>query len=190
MHKYMKMLGAIVALALSTVATAASATTFVYSFSADNGAAGAFGTLEATDNGNGSFTATSGTITTFGTIAMGSGTLIPNPNAPAPSTTPTMNGFFIIYDDLLFPGQNPLVNINGLAFNINGTNINIYSPNGPSSYAVFDNGSTAVTPGNFSLSQVAAVPEPATWAMMIVGFGMIGAGIRSRKRQTVRVAYA
>lgn len=49
MHKYMKMLGAIVALALSTVATAASATTFVYSFSADNGAAGAFGTLEATE---------------------------------------------------------------------------------------------------------------------------------------------
>lgn len=31
----------------------------------------------------------------------------------------------------------------------------------------------------------AAVPEPATWAMMIVGFGMIGAGLRYRKRRTV-----
>lgn len=35
----------------------------------------------------------------------------------------------------------------------------------------------------------AAVPEPATWAMMIMGFGLIGAGMRRRK-QTVRVVFA
>ena len=28
-----------------------------------------------------------------------------------------------------------------------------------------------------------AVPEPATWAMMIAGFGMAGAAARSRRRQ-------
>ena len=33
----------------------------------------------------------------------------------------------------------------------------------------------------------AAVPEPASWAMMIVGFGLIGAALR---RRSVRVAYA
>jgi hypothetical protein len=27
-----------------------------------------------------------------------------------------------------------------------------------------------------------AVPEPATWAMMLVGFGAIGAAARSRRR--------
>ena len=27
-----------------------------------------------------------------------------------------------------------------------------------------------------------AVPEPATWAMLIVGFGMVGAGLRQRRR--------
>lgn len=32
--------------------------------------------------------------------------------------------------------------------------------------------------------QVAAVPEPATWAMMLVGFGMMGGAIRSRRRST------
>ena len=32
---------------------------------------------------------------------------------------------------------------------------------------------------------VGAVPEPASWAMMIVGFGLIGAGIRYRQRRTV-----
>lgn len=31
----------------------------------------------------------------------------------------------------------------------------------------------------------AAVPEPSTWAMMIVGFGMAGAAMRRRCGQTV-----
>lgn len=35
----------------------------------------------------------------------------------------------------------------------------------------------------------AAVPEPATWAMMILGFGLIGSQLRSRKRQ-VKVSFA
>ncbi len=34
------------------------------------------------------------------------------------------------------------------------------------------------------------VPEPMTWAMMILGFGLVGAGLRRRSKQTVRVAYA
>lgn len=37
---------------------------------------------------------------------------------------------------------------------------------------------------------VAAVPEPATWAMMLMGFGMIGFGLRNRQKPTVRVTYA
>ncbi|NJC33353.1 hypothetical protein GGR88_000827 [Sphingomonas jejuensis] len=35
----------------------------------------------------------------------------------------------------------------------------------------------------------AAVPEPATWAMMIAGFGMVGAGMR-RRRASGQVAFA
>jgi len=34
---------------------------------------------------------------------------------------------------------------------------------------------------------VAAVPEPATWAMMIAGFGMVGAGMRRRTGRTATV---
>ena len=41
---------------------------------------------------------------------------------------------------------------------------------------------------NFSIigpiTTVAAVPEPATWAMMIAGFGMIGGRMRRRRRHT------
>lgn len=35
-----------------------------------------------------------------------------------------------------------------------------------------------------------AVPEPATWAMMLMGFGMVGAGVRSRRKPTVKLTYA
>jgi len=40
---------------------------------------------------------------------------------------------------------------------------------------------------NLALEGVAAVPEPATWAMMILGFGGVGATIR-RRRQSLAVA--
>ncbi|MDX2209878.1 MAG: PEPxxWA-CTERM sorting domain-containing protein [Sphingopyxis sp.] len=41
------------------------------------------------------------------------------------------------------------------------------------------------------VSTTGAVPEPATWAMMIMGFGLIGGALRSAKgRQTARVRFA
>lgn len=40
--------------------------------------------------------------------------------------------------------------------------------------------------GSFS----AAVPEPVTWMMMLVGFGMLGMALRSRTRTKVQVGYA
>ena len=41
----------------------------------------------------------------------------------------------------------------------------------------------------FGLAAVQAVPEPASWAMMIAGFGMIGAALRFPRRSTT-LAYA
>lgn len=35
-----------------------------------------------------------------------------------------------------------------------------------------------------------AVPEPATWGMMLIGFAAIGARMRNRRRHNVRVNYA
>ncbi len=40
---------------------------------------------------------------------------------------------------------------------------------------------------NISLS-IGAVPEPGTWAMMILGFGLIGGALRTRKRAVLAVA--
>lgn len=39
----------------------------------------------------------------------------------------------------------------------------------------------ADVPG-FAAQQIAAVPEPKSWAMLIAGFGLIGAALRRRVR--------
>jgi hypothetical protein len=41
-----------------------------------------------------------------------------------------------------------------------------------------------------TLAVDSAVPEPATWAMMLVGFAAIGMGMRRRQQQTVRYTFA
>jgi hypothetical protein len=147
---------------------------------------GAFGSLTGTANGDGTYTATSGTITEFGPVAAGSGVLIANPNAPANANSPS--GFFF-YNDLLLPGQNPLLDGAGLLFAISGAEINIYSNGpGPGSYTLERN-SGAISNGDFALSQIAGtVPEPATWGLMLVGFGGLGAMLRRRRGQIALTA--
>lgn len=44
-----------------------------------------------------------------------------------------------------------------------------------------------VVGGSLNLTQAAAVPEPATWAMFILGFGMLGAGLRRRHAQITAI---
>ncbi|WP_332769656.1 PEPxxWA-CTERM sorting domain-containing protein [Phenylobacterium sp.] len=49
------------------------------------------------------------------------------------------------------------------------------------------------TGNSFELDNIAvatAVPEPATWAMMIVGFGLMGAAVRRRRQTAWPAAYA
>ena len=47
--------------------------------------------------------------------------------------------------------------------------------------AVFSFGASNIATGSFfGLSSDSTVPEPATWAMMVIGFGLIGMNIRSR----------
>lgn len=49
------------------------------------------------------------------------------------------------------------------------------------------NASNAVAISSLS---VGSVPEPSTWAMMILGFGTVGFALRNRRKQNVRVTYA
>lgn len=56
-------------------------------------------------------------------------------------------------------------------------------------YGLVNDTNSGNNTGAFEIN-VSAVPEPATWAMMLMGFGMVGAGVRSRRKQSVRVTYA
>lgn len=72
----------------------------------------------------------------------------------------------------------------GIRFNTTATtNVTLFYDSNARSYRV-----NAINQGRSSLvaatsAPVAApVPEPATWAMLIVGFGMLGMGLRSTRR--------
>jgi hypothetical protein len=61
-------------------------------------------------------------------------------------------------------------------------------------YSMNVGGLVQAAPASYSGSltfAASAVPEPATWAMMIGGFGMVGGAMRSaRRKQKVSVSYA
>lgn len=61
--------------------------------------------------------------------------------------------------------------------------------NGTIDVAFESQANTAITAGAAITGAISPVPEPATWAMMIGGFGMVGGAMRRRKAQ-VRVTYA
>lgn len=70
-----------------------------------------------------------------------------------------------------------------------------FDPNVDATYAVkFDVFDQTGVAGGQSLTATAnigaGVPEPATWAMMMLGFGAMGAVIRRRASTTTRVRYA
>lgn len=82
----------------------------------------------------------------------------------------------------LFADGNPLTqDIFNLSIVPNITQLVLFStdPGG----VTFDNFS-------FTTSATAAVPEPATWAMTIVGFGAIGGALRRRIKIATRVRFA
>ncbi len=76
---------------------------------------------------------------------------------------------------------------NGIGFNTAaGTNANLFTTTGSryrlNSQNPFRSG--FVTATSQLVPVAAAVPEPATWMMMLFGFGLIGFGMRSAKRRS------
>ena len=51
-------------------------------------------------------------------------------------------------------------------------------------------GASSASPEIVAPTVAAAVPEPSTWAMMLIGFGMIGFGLRRRGKQGPSVSLA
>jgi hypothetical protein len=113
------------ALALAWPARARADQTFILEASDVASGTDSVAVLQATPNGDGSFTATSGCLFVFSGPDVGTYELVPNPNPPGTFLIP---GFLV--DDQLFPGQDPLLDQFGLAFEGNGLWINIWG-NGP-----------------------------------------------------------
>ncbi len=108
---------------------------------------------------------------------------------------------------LTFAGSELMLDFANASFtrSVLGTSINITGT------GIFTNGDAAdATPGMFALavssqngmassatftysanaSTVGAVPETATWAMMLAGFGAVGFAMRRRQKVATRVSYA
>ena len=80
-----------------------------------------------------------------------------------------------------------------LTYNINNVDFTL-SRNNSSFYLETSNGvGRQINAANFSIAQVnavTAVPEPASWAIIILGMGAVGFALRRHQKVTTRVSYA
>jgi hypothetical protein len=178
--------------------TAANASTFLLTFTQagtpSNGCCGPFDVsaiLQANANGgNYDITSITGTVTQNGTSFAITG-LLPPPNDP---------GGYFAFDNVIFAnaGNAPYsLDSGGLGFNAAGV-FNFYSPPGGAepitTFNVWGNGGASGTLGTTASNNVntsfngtysiSAVPEPATWAMMLLGFAGVGFMAYRRKSKT------
>lgn len=123
---------------------------------------------------------------------------------------PTDNDAWISYANFALPFTTPGTQVplnsalwaalNGVDYTVNGNTSSPYSVNFNSS-GFYGNvwliGAANPNPDSyadgFKLSSIkvnAAVPEPATWAMMLLGFGAIGLSVRARRRSGIAVLAA
>jgi hypothetical protein len=114
------------------------------------------------------------------TFSVGGGTFtVDDPNAAIQYNNGHFNGFSV-NDDFSFAGNNYVLQINGgiIAVRLAGDPVGQSFVNGYIN--IGDNNVTGQTP---FIPQVAAVPEPSTWAMMILGFAGVGYLTYRRRNQ-------
>ena len=89
------------------------------------------------------------------------------------------SGTFLARDDDSGPGRNSLISFNITTSGAYFVGVGDFGDNGDLNYELIV---TGLTP-----SLTGAVPEPASWALMIAGFGLVGSAMR---RRVTRVSLA
>jgi hypothetical protein len=92
----------------------------------------AFGSLNATDQGGGTWLATAGSLTVTGGTDVGTYTLIPG----GPGVTTSPFGSFL-YDNVITPSANPALDVDGLLFGVAGKELNVWG-NSANNYSFYD----------------------------------------------------
>jgi hypothetical protein len=169
----MKPVGSLVGALLAAVLSVTAADAAVYQFTFDGAVYDAAGQFATDDNNN--IIAITGFVTTPSGIDGGSiGVLITEPN-PYPGEVSTGWNFSNTFDGTTFDGE-------GVLFTFGTANIGlIYTDEGLNFFSGDAPGGALFNPGDVGTLTISAVPEPATWAMMILGF--IGVGFMAYRRQ-------
>ena len=107
--------------------------------------------------------------------------LIANPGQPFAHLS--ADGLFI-FDNVFFTGPAPVFSNPGLFFSgASGAEYNLFSV-GPSTFQLYkaNPGVGYLANSVGEVTATAVIPEPASWAMMILGFGLVGTLLRQRRR--------
>lgn len=128
----------------------------------------------------------SGTFVTEDTQSFG-GYLVTDVTGARQGDAITGYDFFADSDQLLFPSGPRYVDGSGITYEIGDYSYNIYDSGGLYQEFVYLTADGGGGPGightisSFTVTPAApAVPEPATWAMMVAGFGFVGSVLRRR----------
>jgi hypothetical protein len=181
---------AIAALSFAAVGASAQASTWVVNYTSFQGApTEASLTLNVSDSSN-----ALGAHDVLGIIngqVDGDAISALTPNPGAPNATYSQDGWFI-FDNNLWTSGAPYFSNPGLLFTSATAEYNLFSDS-PNQYELYKaipgRGYVANSVGTVTAyDPPAGVPEPATWGLMIMGFGGLGAMLRRRRGRVGLVA--